>query len=149
MTPIRWPAGTPPRRRPQSGLSTLYRRVQAFADETIDALPLDAIGYVAHWGGAEVSLHEIMVHNVVDLQRHTGHADVLREQFDGSVGLLPGHSNLPDDTDWRRISSDWRRSLTDSIEPRTAPRVPDAGSHLRRSMSSRNISPRAQPPRSG
>jgi hypothetical protein len=27
----------------------LYRRVQAFADETIDALPLDAIGHVAHW----------------------------------------------------------------------------------------------------
>lgn len=74
--------------------------MQAFADETIDALPLDAIGYVAHWGGAEVSLHEIMVHKTVDLQRHAGHADVLREQFDGSVGLLPGHSNLPDDTDW-------------------------------------------------
>ena len=83
-----------------AGIVDLYRRVQAFADETIDAIPLDAIGYVAHWGGAEVSLHEIMVHKTVDLQRHAGHADVLRQQFDGSVGLLPGHSNLPDDTDW-------------------------------------------------
>ena len=78
----------------------LYRRVQAFADETIDALPLDAIGRVAHWGGAEVTLHEILVHKTADLQRHAGHADILREQVDGAVGLLPGHSNLPDDTDW-------------------------------------------------
>jgi hypothetical protein len=74
--------------------------VQVFADETIDALPLDAIGHVAHWGGEKVTLHEIMVHKTVDLQRHAGHADILREQLDGSVGLLPGHSNLPDATDW-------------------------------------------------
>jgi hypothetical protein len=74
--------------------------VQAFADETIDTLPLDAIGHVAHWCGEEVTLHEIMVHKTADLQRHAGHADILREQFDGSVGLLPGHNNMPDATDW-------------------------------------------------
>jgi hypothetical protein len=74
--------------------------VQAFADETIDALPLDAIGHVAHWGGEAVTLHEIMVHKTSDLQRHAGHADILREQLDGSIGLLPGYSNIPDTTDW-------------------------------------------------
>lgn len=78
----------------------LYRRVQAFADETIDALPLDAVGHVEHWDGAEVTLHEILVHEIVDLQRHAGHADILREQIDGSAGLLPGNSNLPDGADW-------------------------------------------------
>lgn len=78
----------------------LYRRVQAFADETISALPLDAIGHVAHWGGEEVTLHQIMVHTIADLQRHAGHADILREHFDGAAGLLPGHSNMPDATDW-------------------------------------------------
>jgi hypothetical protein len=83
-----------------AGIVDLYRRVQAFADETIDALPLDAVGQVAHWGGEEVTLHEIMVHKTVDLQRHAGHADILREQLDGSVGLLPGHANIPDVTDW-------------------------------------------------
>jgi hypothetical protein len=83
-----------------AGLVDLYRRVQAFADETIDALPLDAIGHVAHWGGAEVTLHEIMVHTIVDLQRHAGHADIVREQIDGSTGLLSGASNLPNGTDW-------------------------------------------------
>ncbi|MFB9238114.1 DinB family protein [Plantactinospora siamensis] len=83
-----------------AGIIDLYRRVQAFADETIDSLPLDAIGRVAHWGGAEVTLHEIMVHMTVDLQRHAGHADILREQVDGSVGLLRRHSNVPDAIDW-------------------------------------------------
>jgi len=77
-----------------AGIVDLYRRVEAFADESIDALPLDAIGRIAHWGREEVTLHEIMViHKTVDLQRHAGHADILREQLDGSVGLLPGNSN--------------------------------------------------------
>jgi hypothetical protein len=83
-----------------AGLVDLYRRVQTFADETIDALPLDAIGHVAHWGGAEVTLHEVMVHKTADLQRHAGHADIVREQIDGSTGLLPQASNLSSDTDW-------------------------------------------------
>ena len=83
-----------------AGLIELYRRVQRFADETIDALPLDAVGHVAHWGGAEITLHEIMVHKTVDLQRHAGQADILREQIDGSTGLLRQASNLPDDMDW-------------------------------------------------
>lgn len=83
-----------------AGVVDLYRRVQAFADETIQALPLDALGHVAHWGGAEVTLHEIMVHKTVDLQRHAGHADIVREQIDGSRGLLRQASNLLDDMDW-------------------------------------------------
>lgn len=33
-----------------AGLVDLYLRVQRFADVTIDALPLDAIGHVEHWG---------------------------------------------------------------------------------------------------
>ena len=84
-----------------AGIVDLYRRVQAFADETIDTFPLDAIGHVAHWGGEAVTLHEIMVHKTVDLQRHAGHADILRAQLDGAVGLLPRHSNIPDATDWQ------------------------------------------------
>lgn len=83
-----------------TGLIDLYRRVQSFADQTIDALPLEAVGHVEHWGGAEVTLHEILVHKTVDLQRHAGHADILREQIDGSTGLLRQSSNLPDGVDW-------------------------------------------------
>ncbi len=44
--PTRWPVGTQRNPRPLRVVD-LYRRVQAFADETIDALPLDAIGHVA------------------------------------------------------------------------------------------------------
>jgi hypothetical protein len=83
-----------------TGLIDLYQRVQRFADETIDALPLDAVGHVEHWGGAEITLHEIIVHKTVDLQRHAGQADILREQIDGSAGLLPQASNLPEDMNW-------------------------------------------------
>ncbi|GAB3746066.1 DinB family protein [Microlunatus parietis] len=83
-----------------TGIVDLYRRVRSFADQTIDALPLDAIGHVAHWGDEEVTLHQVMIHKTADLQRHAGHVDILREQLDGAVGLLPGHSNLPDATDW-------------------------------------------------
>ena len=83
-----------------AGIMELYRRVQMFADETIEALQLDATGHVAHWGGVEVTLHEVMVHKTVDLQRHAGHADILREQIDGSTGLLPSASNLPDHIHW-------------------------------------------------
>lgn len=82
------------------GLVRLYRRVQEFADETVDALPLEAVGRVAHWNGAEVTLHEVLVHTIVDLQRHAGQADILREQLDGSVGLLRHASNLPGGVDW-------------------------------------------------
>jgi uncharacterized damage-inducible protein DinB len=78
----------------------LYRRVQAFADQTIDSLALDAVGRVAHWDGAEVTLHEILVHVTVDLQRHAGQADILRELADGTAGLLPSYDNLPQGFDW-------------------------------------------------
>jgi hypothetical protein len=47
-----------------------------------------------------VTLHEIMVHTTVDLQRHAGHADIVREQIDGSAGLLRHASNLPAEADW-------------------------------------------------
>ena len=83
-----------------AGLVDLYRRVQAFADETIDELPLDATGHVGHWGDAEVTLQEVMLHTIVDLQRHAGHADIVREQIDGSTGLLREAGNMPGDTDW-------------------------------------------------
>lgn len=83
-----------------AGIVDLYRRVQLFADEIIAELPLETIGHVAHWGGEEVTLHQILVHTIVDLQRHAGHADIVREQIDGSAGLLRTSTNLPADADW-------------------------------------------------
>lgn len=86
-----------------AGLIDLYRRVWRFADATIEELPLDAVGRVPWWpeGRNQVTLQRIVVHVLVDLTRHVGHADVLREGIDGAVGLRPGASNLPEGQDWQ------------------------------------------------
>lgn len=79
----------------------LYRRVWAFSDATVGELPIDAPGRVPWWPADRnaVALGEVMVHVIVDLARHTGHADILRESIDGSAGLLARALNLPDE-DW-------------------------------------------------
>jgi hypothetical protein len=76
----------------------LYRRVWTHSDETIDALPLDAIGRVSWWPDdrSEVTLHRILVHMIAETNRHAGHADIVRELIDGTAGLRKGVSNLPD-----------------------------------------------------
>lgn len=80
----------------------LYRRVWVFADETIDTHALDAQGTVPHWQPekAAVSLQQIMVHVLVDLTRHLGQADIVRESIDGQVGLNPRNPNMPEGQDW-------------------------------------------------
>ena len=36
-----------------------------------------------------VTLHSVLVHLVAEPNRHAGHADILREQLDGSIGEGP------------------------------------------------------------
>jgi hypothetical protein len=86
----------------KSGLVDLYRRVWAFADETITELPLDAPGQVPWWPAdrREVTLERIIVHVICDLARHAGHMDIMRELLDGVIGLQAEKTNLPDDFDW-------------------------------------------------
>jgi Protein of unknown function (DUF664) len=67
---------------------SFYRRVAGHADATIDALALDARGRVPWWDD-DVQLFNIMVHVLGDLTRHAGHADILREQLDGAIGMSP------------------------------------------------------------
>lgn len=85
-----------------AGLVDLHRRIGEFADETIASHGLDARGRVPWWPAdrAEVTLHRIAVHVLGDLARHAGHADILREQVDGAVGLLEDNTNIPDETHW-------------------------------------------------
>jgi hypothetical protein len=71
-----------------------YRYACAFSDATISELDLDAIGQVWWWGDAPVTLHHILVHVTAETQRHAGHADIVRELIDGSVGLLNGADSL-------------------------------------------------------
>jgi hypothetical protein len=74
----------------------LYRRAWAFCDETVDTLPLDTVGHVPWWRNSEVTLFRIMVHVTDETARHAGHADILRELTDHSVGLYAGNTNIPD-----------------------------------------------------
>jgi hypothetical protein len=90
----------------------LYRRAWSHSDATIDALTLDAVGQVPHWpvGNNEITLHEALIDVIVDTQRHAGHADILRELIDGTVGLLEGNSNMP------RRDQQWWDSYRDRLE---------------------------------
>jgi uncharacterized damage-inducible protein DinB len=46
---------------------------------------LDVTGYMAKWG-EDVSLRLVMLHLIHEYARHNGHADLLREGVDGTVG---------------------------------------------------------------
>jgi hypothetical protein len=87
---------------PASAIVDFYRDVWAFADATIEELPLDATGRVPWWPEESntVPLHLVLVHVLADLTRHAGHADLLREQADGAAGLRSASTNLPDGVDW-------------------------------------------------
>ncbi len=76
----------------------LYHRAWAHSDATIEALPLDAVGRVPWWppDKAEATLHLLLIHTATETHRHAGHADIVRELIDGSVGFLPANDNLPD-----------------------------------------------------
>jgi uncharacterized damage-inducible protein DinB len=86
----------------KDGLIDLYRRVGAFVDQTIEQLPLDAPGRVPWWqpGRDVVTLQRVIIHVTCDLARHTGHADIMREQHDNAIGLGQENTNIPDDYDW-------------------------------------------------
>ena len=80
---------------PREEIIALYRRAQAHADATIEALPLEAMGHVEHWGDrGDVTLHRIMIHMTAETQRHAGHADIVRELIDGAVGMRAANSNV-------------------------------------------------------
>ena len=86
----------------KDGLIDLFRRVSAFADETIEQLPLDAPGRVPWWApdSNEVTLQRVMVHVIYDFARHAGHADIMREMHDGAIGWQQQRTSLPDAYEW-------------------------------------------------
>lgn len=88
----------------------LYRRVTAFADETIGPLSADAPASVSWWRTPDTDLHALLVHMAVETARHVGHMDILREQLDGARGMRAGGTNLPDvdETWWQAYVADLR-----------------------------------------
>jgi uncharacterized damage-inducible protein DinB len=123
--------GRPPRERPWSAdeardnadfwatadesrdqIAGMYRRAWAHADQTIEALDLDAAGHVLWWpaGRQEVTLHLILVHVVAETNRHAGQADIVRELIDGAAGLQPDADNL------RTRDPQWWQNYRDQLE---------------------------------
>ncbi|SFL76123.1 DinB family protein [Geodermatophilus ruber] len=90
----------------------LYRFSAAHADATIAALPLDAVGEVPWWSPERrhPTLHTLLVHMGIETARHAGHADILREMLDGSVGMSPDNANLPE-----RGAAEWA-AFRDRVE---------------------------------
>jgi uncharacterized damage-inducible protein DinB len=84
----------------RSELIDRYRRVWRHADATIDELDLDTPGHVPWWSQPDVTLFAILVHLLTETNRHAGHADILREQLDGSVGGGGSHP-VGDDAFWQ------------------------------------------------
>jgi Protein of unknown function (DUF664) len=78
-----------------------YRAAIAHADETIRSRDIDAPGHVPWWPRPNVTLHAILVHVLTETARHAGHADILREQLDGSTGMRADNLNQePHDDQW-------------------------------------------------
>ncbi|MFG2168923.1 DinB family protein [Micromonospora chersina] len=71
-----------------------YRRVWAHSDATINALAVDSSGHVPWWPRPNVKLFNILVHVLTETSRHAGHADILREQLDGSTGMMAEYAHL-------------------------------------------------------
>jgi uncharacterized damage-inducible protein DinB len=72
---------------PQETIATVvaeYERACAASREIAAGVPLDHT--VPHQRMGQVSLRWIYVHMIEELARHAGHADILREQIDGSTG---------------------------------------------------------------
>ncbi|HVX42387.1 MAG TPA: DinB family protein [Mycobacteriales bacterium] len=83
----------------------LWQRAWAHADATIAATPLSGPGRVPWWPAerATVTLQQVLVHNIDEVGRHAGHADILRELIDGEAGLTRDNGNLPEhDAAWWR-----------------------------------------------
>ncbi|MCA0145580.1 DinB family protein [Blastococcus sp. LR1] len=90
-----------------------YRRAWERTDALLAELPLDAVGRVPWWGpdgGAEVTLHRVLIHVIAETHRHAGHVDVVRELIDGVVGNQEVGDNLPD------RDAAWWREYRDRVE---------------------------------
>ncbi|MFL6136563.1 MAG: DinB family protein [Frankiaceae bacterium] len=81
-------------------LVELHRFAAAHSDATIEALPLDATGEVPWWPAehGRATLRTVLLHVCVEIARHAGHADVIRELIDGMSGRRPGDPSLSDRT---------------------------------------------------
>jgi len=82
----------------------LHHHSARVSDATISELDVDTAGEVPWWPPErrQVTLHQILVHMLVETARHAGHADIIRESIDGHAGMGAGDQNLTG-----RTSEEW------------------------------------------
>lgn len=72
-----------------------YRAVGEAVEAAAAEMDLDTQGHVPWWGDrGDVTLGRVLVHLIVEVARHAGQADILRESIDGAAGLSQGNTNL-------------------------------------------------------
>lgn len=104
----------------RESIVALYHRSWEHSDRTIDELELDSPGVVPWWGpkSRNVTLHRILIHMINETARHLGHADILRELIDGSVGHRADNSNLPKHNEawWAEYVAQLKRAAEDAAQ---------------------------------
>lgn len=78
---------------PAAQVIQTYRDAIAASNATCDELGLDAVARVPWWS-EPTTLERLLVHVAVETARHLGHADIVREQIDGKVGLTASNDNM-------------------------------------------------------
>ncbi|MEC3977436.1 DinB family protein [Amycolatopsis sp. H20-H5] len=93
-----------------------YQRVWEHSDATITALAVDSSGYVPWWPRPRVMLFNVLVHMLTETSRHAGHADILREQLDGSIGTAAEYVNQQRDAAfWETQRAEIERAATAAV----------------------------------
>ncbi|MFB2582978.1 DinB family protein [Herbiconiux sp. P15] len=84
----------------RASIIELHRYSAAESDATIELLGWDARGEVPWWPAERrvVTMQQMLTHMCVETARHAGHADILREQLDGSIGQRQADPNIPQRT---------------------------------------------------
>jgi uncharacterized damage-inducible protein DinB len=68
-------------------LRELYAAATARTDAAIRDIPLDTVAPTPDHFGNEWNLRWVLLHLIEEAARHAGHADLIRESIDGSVGV--------------------------------------------------------------
>ena len=69
-----------------------YEGAIADANAIIDGAALDDLSSKEGREGGNFSLRWIVIHMIEETARHAGHADILREHLDGTLGYMPQFS---------------------------------------------------------
>jgi Protein of unknown function (DUF664) len=93
----------------------LYRQACAHADRTIDELDLDDTQSSAE---EPTSLRWALIHVLEDTLRHAGHADIVRELIDGSMGWKRDDLFTPDPSDDQQWH-EWTEKIADAARHST------------------------------